>query len=157
MCVDLSNEAKVKDAATTFTWKDNAGNIVIPTIAEHGRFAFGKEFVGKTLFCELANSRYPGGTLFTVDVNISGSGFDKDFGENRMLVVYPNPTTDFLKVAVDDVIREYRIIAVAGNLIKTAPVGDFRATIDVQNLKPGVYLLEIICTKSVSRTKFMKM
>lgn len=154
--VDLSSEIVIESQATTFTWKDDAGNVVMPTMTEKGRFAFNRDFVGKKLYCVLSNDKFPGGTLQTVLVSIPSSSFEKKFGEEVNIVVYPNPTSSVLKVEIDEVIRTYNIYSISGVLVKTGSINDFRAEISVQNLTSGTYLLELSDGTKVYRSKFIK-
>ncbi|WP_320054241.1 T9SS type A sorting domain-containing protein [uncultured Acetobacteroides sp.] len=57
--VDLSKEDIVKGVQTTFTWKDSYGSVVTPTTSNGGKFTFNSTFVGKKLYCEMANAGFP--------------------------------------------------------------------------------------------------
>jgi Leucine-rich repeat (LRR) protein/ribosomal protein L31 len=154
--VDLSSEVVIEGQTTIFTWKDEAGNTTIPTKGENGRFAFNSDFIGRKLYCELSNSKFPNGSIQTVAVVISGSKFESKFGKEVNIAVYPNPASSILKVEIDEVIREYRIYSVRGVLVKTGTINDFKAEINVQTLTSGTYLLELTDGAKVYRSKFIK-
>jgi Leucine-rich repeat (LRR) protein len=154
--VDLSSEVVIEVQATTFTWKDEAGNTTIPTKGENGRFAFNSDFIGRKLYCELSNPKFPNGSIQTVVVTIFGSKFESKFGKEVDIAVYPNPASSILKFEIDEVIREYRIYSVRGVLVKTGTINDFKAEINVQTLTSGTYLLELTDGVKVYRSKFIK-
>jgi len=154
--VNLSSEYTVAGQITTFVWKDNVGNVIVPTKSNNGRFFFNKEFIGKKVHCELSNSKFPGGILETVEILIPGSQFEKNFGNKVSFILYPNPTTRSIKIETTDLIQSYRIFASNGVELLTAELNDFRLEIDVQRLRPGIYFIEIRVGSQAYRSKFIK-
>ncbi|TCN73247.1 T9SS type A sorting domain-containing protein [Acetobacteroides hydrogenigenes] len=57
--VDLGKENIVNGVQTTFTWKEQYGSVVTPTSSNGGKFTFNSKFVGKKLYCEMANAGFP--------------------------------------------------------------------------------------------------
>ncbi len=69
--IDLSAEYLAGGAVTTFTWYNaESGEVVTPATDGGGRFTFGPDFAGKTVYCRMTNSSYIGLTLQTTNVNV---------------------------------------------------------------------------------------
>ena len=63
--IDLSLQAQVDGVDTVFFWyKDNAEEIT-PTTANGGKFSFGQDFIGQTIYCKMTNTKFPALTLQT--------------------------------------------------------------------------------------------
>ena len=67
VAIDLSAEANIDGVNTTFTWFNGAGEIT-PTTASGGCFTFDQSFAGQTIYCGMANTKFPGLTLETSQV-----------------------------------------------------------------------------------------
>ena len=66
--IDLSAEARVGGVDTVFTWYNAAGTEVAPATASGGKFTFGEELGGQTIYCEMANPTFPDLILKTISV-----------------------------------------------------------------------------------------
>ncbi len=66
------------------------------------------------------------------------------------LVVYPNPTNDFLRIRhdLDDKI-EMNFFSLQGQLIETTLLNEQEANLDISHLKPGIYVVKIIIKKKI--------
>tara|TARA_R110001592_G_scaffold307299_2_gene580644 strand:+ start:154422 stop:156002 length:1581 start_codon:yes stop_codon:yes gene_type:complete len=81
--------------------------------------------------------------LVGVDENISKS-----------VSIHPNPTTDFLNIENTKEYVSFKILSIDG---KTLTEGNTTESIDVRNLKPGIYHLQLTKRNgSFSSTKFLK-
>lgn len=66
--------------------------------------------------------------------------------------IYPNPASDFIHIETTDDIKEVSIYAISGQKVLVSQ----HAKIDIQSLKPGVYLMEIKTRKNTMTHKFIK-
>ncbi len=63
--------------------------------------------------------------------------------------VFPNPANSKLNVESDKKIKQIKLITLSGKIVKTKDVNTHLAEIDVNNIKPGVYFIEIQTADSV--------
>lgn len=59
-------------------------------------------------------------------------------------LVYPNPATDQFKIQHADIIQSVRVYSLSGQLLREEVIGNRECTLTVDQLKEGVYLLEVI-------------
>ena len=94
---------------------------------------------------KIALARYINGALSTTE-----------FSNNRKsFMVHPNPTSTLLNINTSDTITagtEYRIIDLSSRLLSTGNLNE-QGTIDVDNLKSGVYIISIDGFQSIKFTK----
>ncbi len=57
--------------------------------------------------------------------------------------VYPNPARDEFKVESSEMIKQIRLISISGQVIMNVDVGTLNHKLNVSNLRPGVYFMEI--------------
>ncbi len=88
--IDLSDQAKVGGVDTVFTWYDDAGAVVTPATAGGGRFTFGEESEGKTVYCEMTNEALPDLGLRTTSVTITRVYDQHDYDKLRDFLEQPN-------------------------------------------------------------------
>ena len=83
-------------------------------------------------------------------------GENIDSQENLDLIVYPNPSVDFIqvKLASQSAKRTYKIINVIGSIVQSGHLD--LSSIDVSNLNKGMYILEVGGDVKVLKTKFLK-
>ncbi|WP_422089869.1 GEVED domain-containing protein [Tenacibaculum ovolyticum] len=83
-------------------------------------------------------------------------GENIDSQENLDLIVYPNPSVDFIRVklASQSAKRTYKIINVIGSIVQSGHLD--LSSIDVSNLNKGMYILEVGGDVKVLKTKFLK-
>jgi len=78
------------------------------------------------------------------------------------LVVYPNPTPDFLELRIDEMdfdlkSSSYRVVDINGNVLITEKINNFITQISMGNYPKGVYLLEVnIENNTVKSFKIVK-
>lgn len=82
------------------------------------------------------NSNYIGIDTFSVTRPSMGVS---DVSKNK-LTVYPNPTTDFLKINTSDKVSSVEIYDLTGKKASTKTDGN---TIDVRNLRSGAYMIKV--------------
>ena len=115
-----------------------------------------------------------GQTFYTADVSNISEGVQLPYevmtitGKNDLeaislnLVVYPNPTSDFLELKVEDTNFDfksgaYRIADIKGSILISEKINDFQTRISMENLPKGVYLLEVSSgEKNVKTFKIVK-
>ena len=68
--------------------------------------------------------------------------------------VYPNPTTDILNISSERKITKTEVFSLLGNRILSDKSG--QANIDVTNLAPGTYIIQVHTAGKVASSKFVK-
>ncbi|NPD44118.1 MULTISPECIES: Omp28-related outer membrane protein [unclassified Lentimicrobium] len=73
---------------------------------------------------------------------------------NQKLLLYPNPSSDFMNIKLDKEIRSIALYDMTGELLNTFQVGTEEFKLDVSKYRKGIYLLilntnEIVITKKV--------
>ena len=72
----------------------------------------------------------------------TGVGVEEEF--ESMINIYPNPVSDVLTIKLENNLScEYMLFDITGNLLETSFIENQNTTIDVSNINPGVYLLQI--------------
>lgn len=69
------------------------------------------------------------------------------------LSLYPNPASDLLTITSSEIISMVRIVDMNGKQIATYPVNSTQASLDVNSISNGLYLVEILSEQSVIPTK----
>ena len=70
--------------------------------------------------------------------------------------VYPNPVSDYLFIQLKNHTTQFTISDITGKTISHHIISENSNKIDVSNLSPGVYLLQIIGKTETSSVKFVK-
>lgn len=65
--------------------------------------------------------------------------------KNSNVGVYPVPTSDVLNVSFEQVVSKINIYSVSGNLELSKRVNAKHTTLNVENLKRGTYVLQVLC------------
>ncbi len=99
-----------------------------------------------------------GGSLTTGNATLSGDVQDttlsnNEFSINRGIVVYPNPSNDFLNIKSSSVINEITIWSIQGQ--KVLGFGNVN-TIDVSGLQSGIYITRIQTENGLQISNFIK-
>jgi hypothetical protein len=83
-------------------------------------------------------------------------GENIDSQENLDLIVYPNPSVDFIQVKLTSQSTKmtYRIVNVIGSIVQSGHLG--LLNIDVSSLNRGMYILEVNSGRKVLTTRFLK-
>ena len=72
------------------------------------------------------------------------------------LHVFPNPTTDLLKISASVSIEEIRLIDINGRILKSQQVHDLQQDLNMQDLPSGVYQLQLINGKETVNRSIVK-
>jgi hypothetical protein len=140
--------------AETFYWSWRSGTGAIHTLTDHSGDISQKFGLGSyTMYCYATNAC---GTSNTDEFQFNVNQCSLAAAEREDVAVSPNPasnvvvittktTTSALKVAEKQEIREVRIIDKTGILLRkqSFPAGTTTATINVESLKPDLYILQI--------------
>lgn len=103
-----------------------------------------------------ATIRFDNYELKATDVSNLLSTEENQFNEISVKV-YPNPTTDMLNITSDNQqFTAVEIVDMNGRLIKSIEVDANNVTTNVQELKPGLYILNISNKEGTVSRKFIK-
>lgn len=89
------------------------------------------------------------GTM-TVEVIDSNVGIEEV--ATSEVAVYPNPANDIIHISTEAAIVEIHIFDLAGTLVQTST----KSTIDIEDLKNGIYVLNVTTERGLSQTKLIK-
>ena len=78
------------------------------------------------------------------------------FSENTELLVYPNPTEQFIHVKSNDDISLIYIYSVEGKLIQQLEPNMRDVSVDLSSVKNGIYLMQVKTSKDIHTQKFIK-
>lgn len=92
---------------------------------------------------------YPNITLL---YSTLGTSIDKVDSPNSFLL-FPNPANNLVYVQSDEIIHEIRMLDIAGQLVYHSNGGNRQHQINVGNLKPGIYLVQVITSKGMTTKK----
>lgn len=120
--------------------------------------------VGNMLYGTCTIGGTPGGgkekgTIWSfkdTSIAIVNTGIE-DFGNHSKVNIYPNPFKDEINVTADHQINEIKIISPDGKLIRIVKSNDFNANVDLTDVKPGVYFIQVYFANSISIEKLIKM
>ena len=108
------------------------------------------------MFCTVESFGNPiEGTVFRFTPAVENS-----FGIGEMksaIQIYPNPTTDFLYIENNEQENtEYELTSIDGCTLKKGRSLDIKIQVDLSNLNPGMYLLQVekngnIFSKNISK------
>ena len=79
------------------------------------------------------------------------SGVDEPYGISLSLSVYPNPTTDLIKLKVNDFTlprMAYQLFDLTGKLIESQIIVEQEIEIFMGNLPSGIYILRVLDGRS---------
>lgn len=83
------------------------------------------------------------------------SGIEEAQGINLNCLAYPNPTTEFLFLKVDNYNKEnlwYKLYDITGKLLENKKIVDKETTIDMIDFLPATYILKVLDTDKVVKT-----
>jgi len=69
--------------------------------------------------------------------------------EDVELTIFPNPARDMFTVESNNIIKQIRLIGVNGQVVFNNDVNSLRYEINISNLQPGVYFMQIHTAESV--------
>jgi hypothetical protein len=71
--------------------------------------------------------------------------------------IYPNPATDYIKVSTEiDEKTTLQILSMDGRLLKSLPLISKQTLIDLKDLTPGLYVIEIHNKQKIENIKIYK-
>ena len=89
-----------------------------------------------------------------VTLNFLPVGIDDASGDSYVML-YPNPTTDFVNIKSNSNISQVRIFNQAGQMVQYENVGGNEATISTSGLPPENYIIEITTEAGISTQKLI--
>jgi hypothetical protein len=103
-----------------------------------------------------ASANDTSGISGSVDIDISGqnASLDELIAANQQIKVFPNPASSFVMLEAKERIESVEIYTLQGKLIKTEKLVNNR--LDVQNLRPGTYLVRVFSAESWKTVRFVK-
>lgn len=85
----------------------------------------------------------------------------KDFEFNRYFSLYPNPSNDFIYIEVKEeiAVQSINIYSILGQMIKSVPNQNFgkNITLDVSQLKTGIYFVNLLSDIGKTSARFVKL
>ncbi|MDG1477426.1 MAG: DUF4886 domain-containing protein [Vicingaceae bacterium] len=85
-------------------------------------------------------------------INISATSI-KDFNSNKNLTIYPNPAHNFIEIKTDLKYSSLSITDITGKVITNF---NTESTINISNLKKGIYFIKVIGVENSIVRKFVK-
>lgn len=73
--------------------------------------------------------------------------------DNSSFSIYPNPTTDFIRIDTKEMIHSILITDMTGKLLELPPIKNER--IDIRKLGPGLYMIEFTMNLKSYKVKFI--
>ena len=95
--------------------------------------------------------------LLPRDMNdfMSTTNSDDNYRLRKSIDIYPNPTSSILKIKTNDIIEGIKIVDISGRVYLSKM--DNIANISVENLNPGMYILQVwLEKKGIYYAKFLK-
>ena len=152
--IDLSGEYDVMGKLTTFTWKNEDGDIITPTSADaNGWFSFGDECVGKVYRCEMQNATYPELALNTVWVKVvKNYSTGVNTSQKELITVGSNPVDEVISVSAPAVQR-IAISSTTGACVRSVKGVQ---QVNVADLTSGLYFVKVITSADETLVKIIK-
>ena len=94
------------------------------------------------------------GALWTGFKSVSGTASIENTELNNELSIYPNPVTSQLTIDTEEKIGSVTILNTTGRIVKT--VTNASKTVDVSNLMPGVYFVQVHTENGLVSKKVLK-
>ncbi len=81
-----------------------------------------------------------------------------DISSSGSLVIYPNPTTDFLQINMKDnaVLTQLQIIDINGKVVVVSEASGNSGSLNTKSLIPGTYILQATTDKGIIRKPFSR-
>lgn len=99
------------------------------------------------------------GTLTLVDSTISSSSVTLPTNSSLQNFVWPNPANNSLNIRLntkEDSNGNVKIFNLSGQLLLEKEIGYKKQNIDIRNLLPGTYIVELFCAGTNYKQKFIK-
>jgi hypothetical protein len=90
----------------------------------------------------------------TVYYSTAGTSIKKTFGQETIFDVYPNPANEILNISFkSDEVSQIQIYNAMGQLVRSAEVTSKSITMDVSDLKSGLYIFRAVQQNRMSTQK----
>ncbi len=101
-------------------------------------------------------SEFSGRDFNNTDVSSTDNAETLGYEKGVSVVTYPNPVEDYLGVNMRKIVEgaTFRIVNTSGKVVSNS--SSLTKTIDVSQLNPGIYVLEVNDTQKTFKTKFIK-
>lgn len=93
---------------------------------------------------------------FVLDVHIMACGVSIEGFEDADLHIYPNPTSEYVKISSEEEITEVQIFSMMGQLVCQKRFNSNEVTLPIQNLPGGIYTAKIFTAQGVRNAKIVK-
>jgi hypothetical protein len=70
--------------------------------------------------------------------------------------IFPNPTSDFINIKSDEMIKSIKIYDITGSLIKIEKTSDKTSKIDISSFLKGIYIISIETKSGIETKKIIK-
>lgn len=87
----------------------------------------------------------------TLDVILGAN----ELGEPHSVMVFPNPTSDYLHIQANHQMNEARLFTNTGQLMFSKRIDGMSTNLETRSLTPGIYLLQIKTEAGISNRKVM--
>ncbi len=135
----------VKNAIITFDGKEKEeGNYIIENIAE-GTY----DYIVKKEGYHTVNNTITVKSNYIAKVIMYADGTNIGKHEKVKLSVFPNPTRDIFNIESNEKIKEITMIDIKGQVIRSIPLNSLTSEINVSNISPGIYFMEIQTAEKV--------
>jgi hypothetical protein len=113
---------------------------------------------GDFLSCSTSGGIVNRNNIFTID-NYLGlfnniNQYNNDSKNENNLLIYPNPTSNYINIYSEKKIKKYTISDITGNKINNLEI--YNNQIDVSTLSTGMYFIEIETDEGVAVKRFVK-
>ena len=124
------------------------------TIDQSGNIIFGGYFGGSNLVLDttILTNTSSTGYIDAIVAKLSSTTLSTSTFEREALVIYPNPTRDFITISTKEAIKKVTILDLNGRVLDT----QFDTTVNLTNLTSGIYLLNIETETEISSNKIIK-
>lgn len=98
---------------------------------------------------------------FPIETNNAQTTFatlsNPEFGGDRSITMYPNPTKDNIYITADSPIKSIELYDMQGRIVKQEKYNAKQVNVTIANQAPGIYFIKISTEKGVNTEKIIKM
>jgi len=99
----------------------------------------------------LTNSSFSG-FIDAIVAKLNPTSLSNSTFNNDKIVLYPNPSKDFIIISTDDIIKKVIISDLNGRILET----QYNPRVTMNNITPGIYILTIETENGISTKKIIK-
>lgn len=78
-----------------------------------------------------------------------------ELGEPNAVMVYPNPTSEYIRVQANHQINEVKLFTSTGQMVLSKRIDGQNVNLEINHLTPGVYVLQVETEAGISNRKVM--